>query len=192
MKFVQVIPIPVTYSRNLESFFVERSRIVDLLLFSLSLSSWGGVEQLKRGSQVYPAARYFREFILVAVFSRLDDHHPSYLDPRGKSAKPRKMPTPRKYWPPSPSLFMPKTVGNTAPFLPLGGEEEQSWKNRGKIRFGTNEFLVERYSRHLVLLWPRDVVTLWYKRRARVISRAKLLRPRWCIGLTTSEDSARA
>lgn len=37
MKFVQVIPIPVTYSRNLESFFVERSRIVDLLLFSLSL-----------------------------------------------------------------------------------------------------------------------------------------------------------
>lgn len=82
---------------------------------------------------MYPAARYFREFILVAVFSRLDDHHPSYLDPRGKSAKPRKMPTPRKYWPPSPSLFMPKTVGNTAPFLPLGegggAIVEKSWKN---------------------------------------------------------------
>lgn len=99
---------------------------------------------------MYPAARYFREFILVAVFSRLDDHHPSYLDPRGKSAKPRKMPT--KILAPLAFPFHAKDGGEYGAIFAVGGEEEQSWKNRGKIRFGTNEFLVERYSRHLVLL----------------------------------------
>lgn len=191
MKFVQVIPIPVTYSRNLESFFVERSRIVDLLLFSLSLflRRCRTTETRKPGvprGEIFPRI-YSRCGIFTARWPP-----PLLSRPPRKIGKAEENADPTKILAPLAFPFHAKDGGNTAPFLPLGGEEEQSWKNRGKIRFGTNEFLVERYSRHLVLLWPRDVVTLWYKRRARVISRAKLLRPRWCIGLTTSEDSARA
>lgn len=110
MKFVQVIPIPVTYSRNLKSLFAERSRIVDLsfwqpLSFSLSLfeevsNNWN------EEARVYPAARYFREFILVAVFSRLDDHHPSYLGHPRKIGKAEENAGPTKILAPSPPLFI--------------------------------------------------------------------------------------
>lgn len=190
MKFVQVIPIPVTYSRNLESFFMERSRIVDLLLFSLFLflRRCRTTETRKPGvprGEIFPRI-YSRCGIFTARWPP-----PLLSRPPRKIGKAEENADPTKILAPLAFPFHAKG-GEYGAILPLGGEEEQSWKNRGKIRFGTNEFLVERYSRHLVLLWPRDVVTLWYKRRARVISRAKLLRPRWCIGLTTSEDSARA
>lgn len=180
MKLVQVIPIPVTYSRNLKTFLAERSWIYySWQSTSLSLSLFEEVSNnWNEEARWYPAARYFREFILVAVFSRLDDHRPSYLGPRGKSAKPRKMPH-ENIGP----LFTAKDGG--AIFKEEGAIVE-------KFVFGTDELLVEkRYSRHLVLCYFDH--GLWYKLelyQGQTVTSSMMYRNEH--GLTTSEDPARA
>lgn len=137
---------------------------MDLLATSLSLSLFEEVSNnWNEEARWYPAARYFREFILVAVFSRLDDHRPSYLGPRGKSAKPRKILAP---------FSPPKTV---APFL---RKKEQSWKNSFSER--TNYW----WRRGIPGISCCATLTTGYGISSSYI-RAKLLRPRWCIGTST-------
>lgn len=175
MKLVQVIPIPVTYSRNLKSFLAERSWIYySWQSTSLSLSLFEEVSNnWNEEARWYPAARYFREFILVAVFSRLDDHRPSYLGPRGKSAKPRKMPH-ENIGP----LFTAKDGGAIFKENRVRAIVEKSWKNS--------------FSERTNFWWRGGIpgisccatLTTGYGISSSYI-RAKLLRPRWCIGTST-------
>lgn len=175
MKLVQVIPIPVTYSRNLKSFLAERSWIYySWQSTSLSLSLFEEVSNnWNEEARWYPAARYFREFILVAVFSRLDDHRPSYLGPRGKSAKPRKMPH-ENIGP----LFTAKDDGAIFKENRVRAIVEKSWKNSFSER--TNYW----WRRGIPGISCCATLTTGYGISSSYI-RAKLLRPRWCIGTST-------
>lgn len=151
MKLVQVIPIPVTYSRNLKSFLAKRSWISWQLLFlSLFLRRCRTTETRKPGgtprrdiSANLFSLRYFHGSMTTApLISAPEENRQS----RGKC--PTKILAP---------FSPPKTV---APFS-RRIVWEQSWKNRGKIRFRNGRIFggeeVFQASR-VVLLWPRVMV----------------------------------
>lgn len=109
---------------------------VSLSLFKKVSNKWN------EEARCAPRHRYFREFILVAVFSRPDDR-PSYLGPRGKSAKSRKMPH-ENIGLPSPLLSpSPKTWRERRRWRHFCGEGRW-WKNSFRTNFREVVFQASR------------------------------------------------